>query len=153
VSLRFRQEPLRTWLALIRIGGGIAERRLVCHEWTSRAPTDIAGCVRSRFRRMLSLSSSCREPGKISAALAEREETPRGFPSFWPARLYKEDQSILIAGCGTSQAAKHALRWPAALVIGIDVSETSVQCTQELKRKHNIDNMQVRRLPVERVHR
>ena len=29
---------------------------------------------------------------------------------FWPAKTYREDQSILIAGCGTSQAAKHALR-------------------------------------------
>ncbi|HLK08990.1 MAG TPA: class I SAM-dependent methyltransferase, partial [Candidatus Angelobacter sp.] len=47
------------------------------------------------------------------------------FHLFWPARPYKEDQSILIVGCGTSQAAKHALRWPAAQVIGIDVSETS----------------------------
>ena len=28
------------------------------------------------------------------------------------ARPYREDPSILIAGCGTSQAAKHALRWP-----------------------------------------
>src|SRR5437762_12550005 len=37
----------------------------------------------------------------------------------WPARAYKEDQSILIAGCGTSQAAKHALRWPSAQVIEI----------------------------------
>jgi SAM-dependent methyltransferase len=48
---------------------------------------------------------------------------------FWPDRPYREDYSILIAGCGTSQAAKHALRWPAATVIGIDISETSVQCS------------------------
>lgn len=74
------------------------------------------------------------------------------FHLFWPARPYKEDQSILIAGCGTSQAARHALRWPAAQVIGIDCSETSVRCTEELKQKHNIDNLQVRRLPIERVH-
>ena len=62
-----------------------------------------------------------------------------------------EDQSILIAGCGTSQAAKHALRWPAAQVTGIDFSATSVRCTEELKRKYNLDNLQVRQLPIERV--
>ena len=28
----------------------------------------------------------------------------------WPSRSYKEEQSILVAGCGTSQAAKHAMR-------------------------------------------
>jgi len=48
---------------------------------------------------------------------------------FWPASPYRENQSILIAGCGTSQAAKHAMRWPNAQVTGIDVSATSVLCT------------------------
>ena len=44
---------------------------------------------------------------------------------FWPGRPYREDPSILIAGCGTSQAAKHELRWPEARVIGIDFSATA----------------------------
>jgi SAM-dependent methyltransferase len=70
---------------------------------------------------------------------------------FWPARPYREDQSILIAGCGTSQAAKHALRWPAARVVGIDFSATSVRCTEELKRKYGLNNLQVHQLPIERV--
>jgi SAM-dependent methyltransferase len=70
---------------------------------------------------------------------------------FWPARPYKEDLSILIAGCGTSQAAKHALRWPAAQVTGIDVSATSVRCTEDLKRKYSLDNLRVCQLSIERV--
>ena len=70
---------------------------------------------------------------------------------FWPARPYREDQSILIAGCGTSQAAKHAMRWPAAQVTGIDFSATSVRCTEDLKRKHDLDNLQVHQLSIERV--
>ena len=69
----------------------------------------------------------------------------------WPAATYKEDLSILIAGCGTSQAAKHAVRWPLAQIIGIDVSETGVRCTEELKRKHKLNNLQVHQLPLERV--
>jgi 2-polyprenyl-3-methyl-5-hydroxy-6-metoxy-1,4-benzoquinol methylase len=69
----------------------------------------------------------------------------------WPDRPYKEDLSILIAGCGTSQAAKHAVRWPTAQITGIDVSARSVRCTEELKRKHNLSNLQVRQLPIERV--
>ena len=69
----------------------------------------------------------------------------------WHARPYKEDLSILIAGCGTSQAAKHALRRPAALVTGIDVSATSVRCTEDLKRKYSLDNLRVCELPIERV--
>jgi len=70
---------------------------------------------------------------------------------FWPARPYKQDQSILIAGCGTSQAAKHALRWPAAQVTGIDCSATSVRRTEELKRKYELKNLHLHQLAIERV--
>ena len=34
---------------------------------------------------------------------------------------------------------------------GIDFSATSVRCTEELKRKYNLNNLQVRQLPIERV--
>ncbi len=69
----------------------------------------------------------------------------------WPARPYREDQSILIAGCGTSQAAKHALRWPLAQVTGVDISATSVRCTEDLKRRYDLHNLQVHQLPIERI--
>jgi SAM-dependent methyltransferase len=81
----------------------------------------------------------------------DRQRRRAEYHLLWPARSYKEDYSILIAGCGTSQAAKHALRWPAAQVTGIDFSATSVRCTEELKRKYNLDNLQVRQLPIERA--
>jgi SAM-dependent methyltransferase len=70
---------------------------------------------------------------------------------FWPNQPYTEDQSILIAGCGTSQAAKYAMRWPAAEVTGIDCSATSVRCTEDLKRKYKLNNLQVRQLAIEHV--
>jgi SAM-dependent methyltransferase len=43
------------------------------------------------------------------------------------------------------------LRWPAAQVTGIDFSVTSVRSTEELKRKYNLSNLEVCRLPIERV--
>jgi SAM-dependent methyltransferase len=70
---------------------------------------------------------------------------------FWPHRSYSETHSILIAGCGTSQAAKHALRWPKARVTGIDFSATSVRCTLDLKRRYGLENLEVHQLPLERV--
>jgi SAM-dependent methyltransferase len=70
---------------------------------------------------------------------------------FWPARPYREDQSILIAGCGTSQAAKYAVRWPAAQVTGIDCSATSVHHTEELKLKYNLTNLRIHQIAIERV--
>ena len=56
-----------------------------------------------------------------------------------------------MAGCGTTQAAHYALRWPRAQVIGIDVSANSIAFTQELKRKYALDNLEVRQLAVERA--
>jgi SAM-dependent methyltransferase len=71
---------------------------------------------------------------------------------FWPAEPYRDDRSILVAGCGTTQAAHYALRWPRARVVGIDVSASSIGFTQELKRKHSLGNLEVRQLAVERAH-
>jgi SAM-dependent methyltransferase len=70
---------------------------------------------------------------------------------FWPDEPYREDRSVLVAGCGTSQAAKYALRWPRAQVFGIDISTTSVEKTETLKRKYGLDNLEVRQLPLERA--
>ena len=81
----------------------------------------------------------------------DRQRRRADYHLFWPARSYREDHSILVAGCGTSQAAKHAMRWPEAQVTGIDFSATSVRCTEELKRKYRLDNLQLHQLPIERV--
>jgi SAM-dependent methyltransferase len=73
------------------------------------------------------------------------------FHLFWPGRPYCDDYSILVAGCGTSQAAKYAVRWPRAAVTGIDFSATSVRHTAELRSKYRLDNLQLRQLPLEQV--
>ena len=57
------------------------------------------------------------------------------FHLIWPARQPRGDQEILIAGCGTSQAARYALREPEARITAIDVSETSLRHTRDLQRK------------------
>jgi len=73
------------------------------------------------------------------------------FHLFWPSRAYRADQSILVAGCGTSQAAKYALRWPEAQVTGIDCSGVSVRRTEELKRKYNLTNLELHQFSIEQV--
>ena len=70
---------------------------------------------------------------------------------FWPSKRYRDDFTILIAGCGTSQAAKYALRWPKAKVTGIDVSANSIHHTDALKKKYKLDNLTVVQLPVEQA--
>ena len=80
-----------------------------------------------------------------------RERRRADFHLFWPARPYRENHSILVAGCGTSQAAKYAMRWPAARVTGIDFSATSIRHTEQLKRKYKLDNLLIEQLHLERV--
>jgi len=81
----------------------------------------------------------------------DRERRRADFHLFWPTRSYREDYSILIAGCGTSQAAKYAIRWPAARITAIDFSATSVEHTEQLKRKYKLENLLIEQLPIERV--
>jgi SAM-dependent methyltransferase len=69
----------------------------------------------------------------------------------WPSEPYRDDRSILVAGCGTTQAAHYALRWPKAKVTGIDLSANSIAFSQRLKRKYGLGNLELRQLPVERA--
>jgi SAM-dependent methyltransferase len=69
----------------------------------------------------------------------------------WPARPQRPNRNILVAGCGTSQAATYALSEPDARVTGIDISETSLGFTRALQEKYGIGNLELRQLPVERV--
>jgi SAM-dependent methyltransferase len=69
----------------------------------------------------------------------------------WPTEKPQADRDILVAGCGTSQAAIHALREPDARVTAIDISETSLDHTRELQRKYGLRNLDLHRLAVEEV--
>ena len=69
----------------------------------------------------------------------------------WPHRPYRGDLDILVAGCGTYQAAKYAVCRPDARVVGIDVSATSIEHTEILKRQYNLTNLELQQLPLEHV--
>jgi SAM-dependent methyltransferase len=74
------------------------------------------------------------------------------FHLVWPAEQPRRNQEILIAGCGTSQAARYALREPDARITAIDISETSLRHTRDLQRKYNLENLELHQVPIERVH-
>lgn len=69
----------------------------------------------------------------------------------WPDREYKPDLDILIAGCGTFQAALFAFKNPGATVVGIDVSQNALNHQRQLKDKHGLQNLELRLLPIEEV--
>ena len=73
------------------------------------------------------------------------------FHLLWPAEALADSQEILIAGCGTSQAARYALREPASRITAIDISATSLRYTRELQEKYNLRNLELHQLAVENV--
>jgi len=73
------------------------------------------------------------------------------FHLLWPERPFEEGGEILIAGCGTSQAARYALSEPGSRVTGIDITQTSLRYTDNLKRKYGLDNLELHQLSVESI--
>ncbi|MEO0031739.1 MAG: hypothetical protein RIS94_1497 [Pseudomonadota bacterium] len=70
-------------------------------------------------------------------------------PLFWPAADYRPDMDILIAGCGTNQAAVIAHTNPGARIVAIDISQTSLDHHRWLKDRYALDNLELHRLPIE----
>jgi SAM-dependent methyltransferase len=67
----------------------------------------------------------------------------------WPTVAEVADPAVLVAGCGTSQAARHAVRSPGSDVVGIDVSQVSIDATARLADQHGLANLELHRLPIE----
>ncbi len=72
---------------------------------------------------------------------------------FWPDRDYRAGMDILVAGCGTNQAAVIAFTNPGAHVVAIDVSQQSLDHQQFLKNKYGLNNLELHRLPIEDIDR
>jgi SAM-dependent methyltransferase len=70
---------------------------------------------------------------------------------FWPDRNYKPDLDILIAGCGTNQAAVFAYTNPQSSVVAIDVSQPSLGHHKQLKETYGLKNLELHHLPIEAV--
>ncbi len=68
---------------------------------------------------------------------------------FWPDRDYAPQMDILIAGCGTNQAAVFAYDNRRAHVVAIDVSQASLDHHEFLKKKYDLKNLEIVRLPIE----
>jgi SAM-dependent methyltransferase len=69
----------------------------------------------------------------------------------WPTEKPRANREILVAGCGTSQAAIYALREPDARVTAIDISESSLRYTRGLQHKYGLRNLDLHRLAIEEV--
>lgn len=70
---------------------------------------------------------------------------------YWPKNVEPENLNILIAGCGTSQAARIAYRNKNCRVVGIDISKSSLGHQLYLKNKHSLNNLEVHQLEIENI--
>jgi SAM-dependent methyltransferase len=87
----------------------------------------------------------------IAGGYWEYADIPACGPVFWPDRRDVGDLDILVAGCGTNQAAYVALRNPTSRVLAIDISRASLAHTKYLAEKHGLRNLEVRLLDLNRV--
>ena len=70
-------------------------------------------------------------------------------PLCWPAGDAPAAPEVLVAGCGTKQAASVALNNPAARVTAIDVSGACLEHELALKQKHNLENLSLYQVSIE----
>lgn len=68
---------------------------------------------------------------------------------FWPDREPRQDLDILIAGCGTNQAAVFAFNNPASCVLAVDVSEPSLEHHRYLRDRYELQNLELLPIPIE----
>ena len=65
---------------------------------------------------------------------------------FWAEGRQREDLQILVAGCGTMQAAVLAFKNPGCKITGIDFSETSITHEKRLLERHGLKNLTLVRM-------
>lgn len=73
------------------------------------------------------------------------------WPLMWPHKRSIDKLDILVAGCGTNQAAYYACRNPHWNVIGLDISDSSLEHQTKLKTKHNLVNLRLEKLDLTQV--
>ncbi len=115
-----------------------------------RSSVDLAEQVRSFYERMP-------YPAPLTSLDEHRDlytnpdRRRAHYHLMWPTEPLRGDQEILVAGCGTSQAARYALREPDARITAIDISDTSLRHTRELQRKYGLENLELHQLSIENI--
>ena len=64
----------------------------------------------------------------------------------WPRKTEPDDLEILVAGCGTNQAACYAFNNRHCRVVGLDLSDASLGHEAYLKQKHGLNNLDLFRM-------
>ncbi len=79
----------------------------------------------------------------VAAGKMELTDPSLIAPLIWPEGRPRAEFDVLVAGCGTQQAALMAFNNPTARVLGVDLSETSLAHQRYLRDKHGLANLQL----------
>jgi SAM-dependent methyltransferase len=131
-------------------GSGAQLMSMTREEAITPAPSDLADTVRTFY-------DAHPYPAPLTTLEGHRDlyknpdRSRAMFHLMWPTEQRRANLEILVAGCGTSQAASYALREPDARITAIDISDTSLRHTRDLQHKYNLNNLEVYQLPIESV--
>jgi len=79
-------------------------------------------------------------------------ESPNpNFHLYWPHDNVTDDLDILIAGCGTQQAAQIAASVPRARIVATDISENSLAETKRLADQIGAQNLSLKKCAIEDI--
>ncbi len=73
------------------------------------------------------------------------------FSVFFPELDLRDDLDILVAGCGTNLVPVFGAFMPRARIVGVDISEASLQISAEQCATYEIDNVEHLQLPLEQI--
>ena len=119
-------------------------------ETIKQSPTDCADAVRA-FYESHPYPAPLRDLDRHRELYRNPDRRRALSLLLWPLEEPRTDREILVAGCGSYQAAILALREPDAHVTAFDISETSLHHTRELQRKYGLRSLDLRRLAIEDV--
>lgn len=75
------------------------------------------------------------------AGYRDQSDPQSNWNKFFPNKKSNQPIKILVAGCGTIQAGLIGVRNPMHEIIGIDISQTSINIQEKLCLKDNINNV------------
>ena len=87
-------------------------------------------------------------PDRSRDLSADPERSRALLHLLWPAGALRKNRNILIAGCGTSQAVRYALREPQSHITAIDISETSLGHARALQAHYKVENLEFHRASI-----
>jgi SAM-dependent methyltransferase len=110
------------------------------------AQASITRQVRDQYERFPYPSKDCDLQPFITGQRAEVGFPRQYYHLLWPHQGKRDDLDILVAGCGTSQAARYAAAHPHARITGIDLSATSLAHCQSLCQQYQINNISLQQM-------